>query len=87
VIVSLTLREPSGDHNGGDDPTDGGHADGSVEIVVAHQHRGVDVTTVEAHHCRPGPIRWVVGFTVAHPDVPHMLPLARRVAASLRTGP
>lgn len=57
-----------------------------VEIVVAHQHRGVAVTTVERHHCAPGRIRWVVGFTLADPDVPRLLPLAREVVASLRTG-
>ncbi len=58
-----------------------------VEVVVAHQHRGIDVTTIERHHCRPGQVRWVVGFTVAHPDVVRWLPLARRVVASLRARP
>lgn len=79
----------SGDH--GPDGASAGLADepdlGDVEIVVAHQHRGVDVTTVERHHCRPGPVRWVVGFTLAHRDVPRWLPLARRVVASLRAAP
>jgi hypothetical protein len=57
-----------------------------VEIVVAHRHRGVDVTTVERHHRRGG-VRWVVAFTAAHADVPALLPLARRVVASLTIGP
>jgi hypothetical protein len=83
VIVSMTLH---GSHAGSDDSArDDDHNGADVEIVVAHQHRGVDVTTVERHHCRPGPVRWVVGFTLAHPDVPRLLPLARRVVASLRT--
>ena len=70
VVVSLALHDPS--------------HDGDVEVIVAHQHRGVDVTTVERHHCHPGPIRWVVGCTIAHHDVPRMLPFVRRIAASLR---
>lgn len=57
-----------------------------VEIVVAHRHRGVDVTTVERHH-RRGDLRWVVAFTAAHADAPALLPLAQRVVASLTIGP
>lgn len=78
----------AGDHDPDGDGTHGadGHLDG-VEIVVAHQYRGVDVTTVERHYCGPGPVRWVVGFTLAHPDVPRCLPLARHVVASLRATP
>lgn len=79
VIVSLTFHAGCSD--------DGGRQLRDVEVVVAHQHRGVDVTTVERHHCRPGSVRWVVGFTVAHPDVPRWLPLARHVVARLRTSP
>jgi hypothetical protein len=55
----------------------------AVEIVVAHQHRGVDVTTVERHWCFPDGVRWVVGFTATHADMPALLPLAHRVVASL----
>jgi hypothetical protein len=73
VVVSLALVDRA--RAGPDD----------VEIVVAHRHRGVDVTTVERHHCRTGPARWVVGFTMAHAQVPQLLPLARRVVASLVT--
>jgi hypothetical protein len=64
---------------------DAGHGT-DVEIVVAHRHRGVDVTTVERHHCHGG-VRRVVAFTVAHPDAPALLPLAQRVVASLTLGP
>ena len=55
---------------------------GAVELVVAHRHRGVDVTTVERHHPTPGG-RWVVGFTCADGDAPAAFPLARRVVAGL----
>jgi hypothetical protein len=58
---------------------------GEVEIVVAHRHRGVDVTTVE-RHCRPlGPpgARWVVAMSVGHDETIGWLPLARRVVGSL----
>jgi hypothetical protein len=78
VVVSLGLVDRTGDGDGDGD----GLRD--VQIVVAHRHRGVDVTTVERHHCRPGPVRWVVEFTVAHPDVAGLLPLAHRVVSSLR---
>lgn len=54
-----------------------------VEIVVAHQHGGQDVTTVERHHCRPDGGRWVVAFTMCDTDLPALLPLAGRVVASL----
>jgi hypothetical protein len=58
--------------------------DDDVRVVVAHRHRGVDVTTVERHH-RPTPAsaRWVVAFTAADGDVPALLPLAHRVTGSL----
>lgn len=85
VIVSLTLHGTIAE-GGGRIDTDPGNQARDVEIVVAHQHRGVAVTTVERHHCAPGRIRWVVGFTLADPDVPRLLPLAREVVASLRTG-
>ena len=60
-------------------------AGGAVELVVAHHHRGVDVTTVEHHHPSPGG-RWVVGFTCADVDAPAAFPLARRVVAGLEVG-
>jgi len=82
VIVSLDLIGDAG--QGPDVEQAGPHPD--VEIVVAHRHRGVDVTTVERHH-RRGCVRWVVAFTAAHADVPALLPLARRVVASLTIGP
>ncbi len=76
VVVSLGLVGRPGDGDGAD-PRD-------VEMVVAHRHRGVDVTTVERHHCHPPDPRWVAGFTMAHPDVARMLPLAHDVVSSLR---
>lgn len=75
VIVSLGLVGRAGEGDGADLR--------DVQIVVAHRHRGVDVTTVERHHCRPT-ARWVVGCTVAHPDVAALLPFAQRVVSSLR---
>lgn len=84
VIVNLAFV---GETDVPDEPDEtGGAGRDDVEIVVAHRHRGVDLTTVERHHRRPGPARWVVGFTAAHPDVPRLLPLARRVVASLTVG-
>lgn len=70
-----------------DSDSDEGADDGDrrdVQIVVAHRHRGVDVTTVERHHSHPSGVRRVVGFTAAHPDVARLLPLADRVVGSLR---
>jgi hypothetical protein len=58
---------------------------GEVEIVVAHRHRGLDVTTVE-RHCRPPGqpgVPWVVAMSVGHDETIGWLPLARRVVASL----
>jgi hypothetical protein len=78
VVVSLGLVDRAGAGDGDGD----GRRD--VQIIVAHRHRGVDVTTVERHHCHPPRARWVVGFTVAHPDVAGLLPLAHRVTSSLR---
>jgi hypothetical protein len=66
-------------HNTEGDDTESG----DVEIVVAHQHGGLDVTTVEGHHCRPDGGRWVVAFTMCDTDLPALLPLASRVVASL----
>jgi hypothetical protein len=84
VILSLGLvdRDEAGARDGDGDGDGDDRCD--VQIVVAHRHRGVDVTTVERHHCHPPRARWVVGFTVAHPDVAGLLPLAHRVASSLR---
>lgn len=62
------------------------HGD-DVEIVVAHRHRGVDVTTVERHRCRPGEPRWTVGFTAADTDLPALAPVMHHVVASLSPGP
>jgi hypothetical protein len=91
VIVSLEVTGDAGRGPHVDEAgcgPHGGHAGQcpDVEIVVAHRHRGVDVTTVERHHRRGG-VRWVVAFTAAHADVPALLPLARRVVASLTIGP
>jgi hypothetical protein len=61
----------------------GGDQQQDVEVVVAHRHRGVDVITVERHRCFTDRVRWVVGFTATHADMPGLLPLAHRVVASL----
>jgi hypothetical protein len=63
------------------------HERGDVEIVVAHRSRGVDVTTVERHHCRPDGARWVVGFTAADVDLVDLAPVVPRVVGSLRVEP
>jgi hypothetical protein len=63
------------------------HDAGDVEIVVAHRSRGVDVTTVEHHHCRPDGTRWVVGFTAADADLVDLAPVVPRVVGSLRVEP
>ena len=60
--------------------------DDDVTVVVAHRHRGVDVTTVERHHRRPGGSRWITSFTCADADLPDLLPTALRVVASLTVG-
>ena len=60
--------------------------DDDVTVVVAHRHRGVDVTTVERHLPRPGGSRWITSFTCADPDLPELLPTALRVVASLAVG-
>ena len=57
-----------------------------VTVVVAHRHRGVDVTTVERHHPRPGGSRWITSFTCADADLPDLLPTALRVVASFAVG-
>ncbi|HEY2997117.1 MAG TPA: hypothetical protein VGJ43_01025 [Acidimicrobiales bacterium] len=56
-----------------------------VEIVLAHRHRGLDVTTVERHFGPLGPrgVRWVVAMSVGHDETIGWLPLARRVVGSL----
>lgn len=102
VIVSLDLVGRAGVGSGArDSDTDTDDSSGSsnrasdrdsddrrdVQIVVAHRHRGVDVTTVERHHCHPSGPRWAIGFTAAHPDAAGLLPLAHRVVASLRVEP
>jgi hypothetical protein len=73
VDVGRPRRDTEGDDSESDD----------VEILVAHQHLGLDVTTVERHHCRPDGGRWVVAFTMCDTDLPALLPLASRVVASL----
>ncbi len=60
--------------------------DDDVTVVVAHRHRGVDVTTVERHHLGPGGSRWITSFTCADADLPDLLPTAFRVVASFAVG-
>jgi hypothetical protein len=63
--------------------------DDGIDVVVAHRSLGVDVTTIERHHVRPGGGRWVVAFTATTRDLADLGdlgPLMRRVVGSL-TGP
>jgi hypothetical protein len=64
-----------------------GIVDDGVEIVVAHRSQGVDVTTIERHHCRSGGRRWVVTFTAVDADAVALAPLMHHVVASLRGEP
>ena len=54
-----------------------------VEVVVAHRHRGADVTTVERHHCLGARGRWVVACTVADRDLVDSWGFAQQVVGSL----
>ena len=54
-----------------------------VEIVVAHRHWGVDVTTVERHRCLGPRGRWVVSCSVPDADLAGWAGAAPRIVASL----
>lgn len=55
----------------------------NVELLVAHRHRGVAVTTLERHHCA-GDHRWVVAVTATDDDWVLLWDMAGAVVASLR---
>ena len=54
-----------------------------VEIVVAHRHWGVDVTTVERHRCLGPRGRWIVSCSVPDTDLAGWAGAAQRIVASL----
>lgn len=54
-----------------------------VEVVVGHRLWGVDVTTVERHHCLGASGRWVVACTVADAELGAWAGVARRIVGSL----